>query len=74
MYVTNKVHLSIIIIIIINSPSPPNLTISQEKNGQTFSVELKVCYKQVSGPVQTTCSNTLSSIRTKHFSHTTVCI
>ncbi len=33
----------------------------------------KVCYTQVSGTVQTTCSNTLSSIRTRHFSHTTVC-
>ncbi len=28
---------------------------------------------QVSGPVQTTYSSTLSSIHTRHFSHTTVC-
>ncbi len=31
-----------------------------------------VCYTQVSGPIQTTCSNTLSSMCTKHFSHTAV--
>ncbi len=31
------------------------------------------CYTQARGPVQTTCSNTLSSIHTWHFSHITVC-
>ncbi len=31
------------------------------------------CYTQVSGPVQTTCSNTLSSIHTRHF-HTLLCV
>ncbi len=36
-------------------------------------VQFKVCYTQVSGPVQTTCSNTLPSIHTRHFSQTTVC-
>ncbi len=30
-------------------------------------------YTQVSGPIQTTCSNTLSSMRTRPFSHTAVC-
>ncbi len=32
----------------------------------------EVCYTQVSGPVQTTYSNTLSSIHTRLFSHITV--
>ncbi len=35
-------------------------------------VQFKVCYTQVSGPVQT-CSNTLSSICTRHF-HTLLCV
>ncbi len=34
---------------------------------------LHKCYTQVSGPVQTTCSNTLSSICTRHF-HTLLCV
>ncbi len=38
-----------------------------------FFVQFEVCHTQVSGPVQTTCSNTLSSTRTRHFSHITVC-
>ncbi len=38
-----------------------------------FFMQFEVCYTQVSGPVQTTCSNTLSSIRTRHFSHITIC-
>ncbi len=32
-----------------------------------FFEQFKVCYTQVSGPVKTTCSNTLSSIRTTNF-------
>ncbi len=46
---------------------------TKEKTVCNFFVQFKVCYTQVSGPVQTTCSNTLSSIRTRHFSHTAVC-
>ncbi len=38
-----------------------------------FFVQFEVCYTQVSGPAQTTCSNTLSSMCTTHFSHTAVC-
>ncbi len=57
------------------SPPPPpnNHTTSQKKLSETFFVQFKVCYTQVSGPVQTTCRNTLSSICTRHFSHITVC-
>ncbi len=40
---------------------------------QAIFVQFKVCYTQVSGPVQTTCSNTLSSICTRHF-HTLLCV
>ncbi len=43
--------------------TPPNLTTSHK----TFFVQFEVLYTQVSGPVQTTWSNTLSSIRTRHF-------
>ncbi len=53
--------------------TPPNLTTPKKKTVWNFSVQFKVCYTQVSGPVQTTCSNTLSSMRTRHFSHTAVC-
>ncbi len=55
-----------------HGPPPPNLTTSWKKLW-IFFVQLEVCYTQVSGPVQTTCSNTLSSIHTRHFSHTTMC-
>ncbi len=34
---------------------------------------IQVCYTQVSGPAQATCSNTLSSTRTRHF-HTLLCV
>ncbi len=53
--------------------TPPNLTTPKKKTVWNFFVQFKVCYTQVSGPVQTTCSNTLSSICTRHFSHTAVC-
>ncbi len=61
------------------SKHPPNLTTPKQQNKTVnffcflFFVQFKVCYTQVSGPVQTTCSNTLSSMRTRHFSHTAVC-
>ncbi len=42
-------------------PPPPNLT-SSKKNTVNFFCAIQVCYTQVSGPVQTTCSNTLSSM------------
>ncbi len=41
--------------------TPPNLT-SSKKKLWTFFCAIQVCYTQVSGPVQTTCSNTLSSM------------
>ncbi len=53
-------------------PPPKNLTASQKKLSNFF-VQFKVCYTQVSGPVQTTCSNTLSSICTRDF-HTLLCV
>ncbi len=36
-------------------------------------VQFKVCYTQVIGPVQTSCSNTLCFICTRHF-HTLLCV
>ncbi len=54
------------------SKHPPTLP-HQRKICVKLFVQFKVCYTQVSGPVQTTCSNTLSSMRTRHFSHTAVC-
>ncbi len=54
-------------------PPPPNLTTSQKKLSETFSVQFEVCYTQVSGPVQTTWSKTLSSMCTRHFSEISVC-
>ncbi len=54
------------------SKHPPTLP-HQRKNCVNFFCAIQVCYTQVSGPVQTTCSNTLSSMRTRHFSHTAVC-
>ncbi len=48
------------------SKHPPNLP--RQRKNWNFFVQFKVCYTQVSGPVQTTCSNTLSSMRTRHFS------
>ncbi len=53
--------------------NPPNLTHQREKKLSNFFVQFKVCYAQVGGPVQTTCSNTLSSISTRHF-HTLLCV
>ncbi len=47
--------------------TPPNLTTPKKNLYATFFVLFKVCYTQMSGPVQTTCSNTLSSMRTRHF-------
>ncbi len=52
---------------------PPTLPHQRKKLSETFFVLFKVCYTQVSGPVPTTCRNTLSSICTRHFSHTAVC-
>ncbi len=52
--------------------TPPNLTTSHKKLSNIF-VQFKVCYTQVSGPVQTNCSNTLSSIFIRHF-HTLLCV
>ncbi len=43
-----------------NTPPPPTLP-HQRKNCELFLCN-SVCYTQVSGPVQTTCSNTLSSM------------
>ncbi len=45
--------------------TPPSLP-HHKKNCQTFLFNSK-CAKQVSVPVQTTCSNTLSSICTRHY-------
>ncbi len=45
----------------------------KDKHFRQFFVQFKVCYTQVSGPVQTACSNTLSSICTRHF-HTLLCV
>ncbi len=58
---------------LLNSPPTPPTLPHHRKKLSNFFVQFKVCYTQVSGPVQTTCSNTLSSIGTRHFSHTTVC-
>ncbi len=57
------------------SKHPPTLPHQREKKKKVWNlfVQFKVCYTQVSGPVQTTCSDTLSSMRTRHFSHTAVC-
>ncbi len=58
-------------------PPHPNLTTSQEKLHKLKKVKLFLCNSkcatQVSGPVQTTCSNTVTPIRTRHFSHNTAC-
>ncbi len=43
------------------------------KYAAQFFVLFKVCCTQVSGPVQTTCSYTLSSIHTRNF-HTLLCV
>ncbi len=50
------------------TPPPPPAT-SQKKTVKLFCAIQSVLH---TGPVQTTCRNTLSSIRTRHFSHTTV--
>ncbi len=47
-------------------PTPPTLPHHRKI---TFFVQFIVYYTQVSGPVPTTCSNTLSSIHTRHFTH-----
>ncbi len=52
------------------SKHPPTLPHQRKKTVWNFFVQFKVCYTQVSGPIQTTCSNTHSSMRTRHFSHT----
>ncbi len=44
-----------------HGPPPPNLTTPKKKTVNFFCA-IQVCYTQVSGPVQTTCSNTLSSM------------
>ncbi len=54
-------------------PPPLNLTTSKEEKLSSFFVQFKVCYTQVSGPVQTNCSNTLPYICTRHF-HTLLCV
>ncbi len=54
------------------SKHPSNLP-HQRKNCMQLFCAIQVCYTQVSGPVQTTCSNTLSSMRTRNVSHTAVC-
>ncbi len=54
-----------------DSPPPPQPYHVTGKKLSNFFVQFKVCYTQVS--VQTTCSNTLSSIRTRHF-HTLLCV
>ncbi len=54
-------------------PPPPQPYHTKEKTVWNFFLQFKVCYTQVSGPIQTTCSNTLSSMRTRHFPHTAVC-
>ncbi len=55
-------------------PPPPGWGLPHHrKKLSNFFVLFKVCYTQVSGPVQTTCSNTLSSICTRHF-HTLLCV
>ncbi len=49
------------------SPNTPNLTTPKKKTVWNFFVQFKVCYTQVSGPVQTTCSNTpLCALDTFH--------
>ncbi len=48
-----------------NTPQPYHII---EKTVWKCFVQFEVCYTQVSGPVQTTCRNTLSSIRTRYFS------
>ncbi len=53
-------------------PPPPQPYLIKEKTVNFFCA-IQVCYTQVSGPVQTTCSDTLSSICTRHFSHTAIC-
>ncbi len=47
-----------------NPPPPPNTPqpYHTKENTVNFFCAIQVCYTQVSGPVQTTCSNTLSSM------------
>ncbi len=56
-----------------SKPPPQPYHIKGKNCLRLFFVLFKVCYTQVSGPVPTTCRNTLSSICTRHFSHTAVC-
>ncbi len=44
------------------SKHPPTLPHQRKKTVWNFFCAIQVCYTQVSGPVQTTCSNTLSSM------------
>ncbi len=53
-------------------PPPTTLPHHRKKTVELFLCNSK-CATQVSGPVQATCSNPLSSIHTRNFSHTTVC-
>ncbi len=58
-------------------PTTPQPYHTKEKTVWNFLlVQFEVCYTQVSGPVQTTCSNTLlyAQLRTRHFSHTHCCV
>ncbi len=48
--------------------TPPQPCHTKEKTVWNFFVQFKVCYTQVSGPVQTTCNNTLS-LCTRLFTH-----
>ncbi len=50
----------------------PTLPHHRKKLANFYFCAIHVCYTQVSGPAQATCSNTLSSTRTRHF-HTTPC-
>ncbi len=56
-----------------HGPSHPHTLQLYHITENNFFVQFEVCYTQVSGPEQTTCSNTLSCIRTRHF-HTLLCV
>ncbi len=52
---------------------PPTLPHHRKKLLNFYFCAIQMCYAQVSGPAQATCSNTLSSTCTRHF-HTPLCI
>ncbi len=54
-------------------PPPPTLPHHRKKLLNFYFCAIQMCYAQVSGPAQATCSNTLSSTCTRHF-HTPLCI